>query len=70
MVASTLTFDVTGMTCQHCVDSVTSEVTGVTGVTGVTVDLERGRVNVSGTEVDTPAVIAAIAAAGYEASPT
>lgn len=64
-----LTFDVTGMTCQHCVTSVTSEVIGVNGVRNVNVDLAHGRVDVSGTNVDVPAVIAAIAQAGYEASP-
>lgn len=69
MAESTLTFDVTGMTCQHCVSSVTSEVSGVAGVTNVAVDLTEGRVDVSGTDLDAPTVIAAIAEAGYEATP-
>lgn len=70
MVASTLTFDVTGMTCQHCVDSVTSEVTGLTGVTGVTVDLEHGIVIAEGFELSPTAITAAIGEAGYTATLT
>lgn len=69
MVESTLTFEVTGMTCQHCVVSVTSEVTDVAGVSRVDVDLAEGRVSVSGVNADPAAVIAAIAEAGYEATP-
>ena len=69
MSASTLTFHVTGITCRHCVDSVTSEVTGVAGVSSVVVDLPGGQVEVSGRNVDPATVIAAIAEAGYAASP-
>ena len=69
MAESILTFDVTGMTCQHCVASVTSEVSVVAGVRHVEVDLAEGRVDVSGSNVDAATVIAAIADAGYAASP-
>ncbi len=68
MSASTLTFDVTGMTCQHCVDSVTREVSAVFGVSSVVVDLSGGQVEVSGRNVDPVTVIAAIAEVGYAAS--
>ena len=66
---STREFTVTGMTCQHCVTSVTTEVSAVAGVTGVAVDLEHGQVSVTGEKIDPQKVVAAIAEAGYQASP-
>ena len=36
------TYQVTGMTCEHCVRAVSSELTGLDGVTGVTVELVPG----------------------------
>jgi len=36
---ATTTYQVTGMTCGHCVNAVTSELTGLNGVSAVTVDL-------------------------------
>lgn len=63
---SSTTYTVTGMTCQHCVASVTEEVSEVAGVTGVDVDLDTGRVTVTGSDtVDDAAVRAAIDEAGY-----
>ncbi len=63
----TSTYMVTGMTCQHCVQSVTEEVSEVPGVSGVEVDLASGRVTVSSERpVDDAAVRAAVAEAGYE----
>ena len=41
------TYDVVGMTCDHCVRAVTEEVGAVTGVSQVTVDLLAGRVRVT-----------------------
>ena len=63
---SVTTYAVTGMTCGHCVSSVKEEVGEVPGVTGVDVDLESGRVDVSGDSPDDGAVRAAIREAGYE----
>ncbi len=60
------TYTVTGMTCGHCVLSVREEVSEVAGVTGVDVDLDSGRLTVSGAAVDDEAVKAAVADAGYE----
>ncbi|MEU3166357.1 heavy-metal-associated domain-containing protein [Streptosporangium sp. NPDC006930] len=65
---STITYTVTGMTCGHCVSSVKEEVGEVPGVTGVDVDLETGRVDVSGDAFDDAAVRAAVKEAGYEVS--
>lgn len=63
---STTTYTVTGMTCGHCVSSVKEEVGEVPGVTGVDVELETGRVDVSGDSFDDAAVRAAVKEAGYE----
>ncbi|GAA4197474.1 cation transporter [Streptosporangium oxazolinicum] len=65
---STTTYTVTGMTCGHCVSSVKEEVGEVPGVTDVDVDLETGRVDVSGDSFDDTAVRAAVKEAGYEVS--
>jgi copper chaperone len=61
---STSTYTVSGMTCGHCVASVTEEVSEVAGVTDVQVDLESGRLTVTG-EADETAVRAAVEEAGY-----
>ena len=33
------TYQVTGMTCEHCVRAVSGELTGLAGVSGVSIDL-------------------------------
>ena len=59
-------YQVTGMTCQHCVNAVTEEVTALPGVTSVRVDLARGELAVtSSTEVDRSRLAAAVDEAGY-----
>ncbi len=66
----TLDFTVTGMTCQHCVASVTEEVGELAGVTAVDVDLDSGRLQVTGQDVAVEQVRAAVAEAGsYSADP-
>jgi copper chaperone CopZ len=57
---------VKGMTCGHCVLSVTEEVSEVAGVESVDVDLESGRVTVTGSGWSDDAVAEAVAEAGYE----
>lgn len=70
MSGSTLTFAVTGMTCQHCVASVTRQVSDVAGVSTVSVDLERGIVVIDGNALSETAITAAIDEAGYQATLT
>lgn len=60
----TTIYSVTGMSCQHCVNSVTEEVSSVPGVESVAVDLAAKTVTVVGGE--DAAVRAAIDEAGYE----
>jgi len=60
-------FRVQGMTCDHCVRAVIQEVGAVAHVTKVDVDLPTGVVTItSGAPIDTVAVEAAVAEAGYE----
>ncbi|PZS03616.1 MAG: cation-transporting ATPase [Pseudonocardiales bacterium] len=59
------TYTVTGMTCDHCVNSVRTEVSGVAGVQAVAVDLASGRVTVSGDGFSDEQVRAAVDEAGY-----
>ncbi|MEV4455552.1 heavy-metal-associated domain-containing protein [Microbispora sp. NPDC004025] len=61
---SVKTYTVRGMTCGHCVSSVKEEVGEIPGVTGVEVDLDSGRLDVSGDVAD-DAVRKAVEEAGY-----
>ena len=65
---STITFTVPGMTCGHCEAAVKGEVGKVTGVTDVAVDLSTKLVSVSGSDLDTTALVAAFDEAGFEAA--
>ena len=61
------TYDVVGMTCDHCARSVAREVAQVDGVDDVTVDLATGVVTVTSSgDVDVAAIGAAVDEAGYE----
>jgi copper chaperone len=65
---TTTMYDVTGLTCEHCVRAVTSELAGLPGVQDVRVELVPGgssRVTVtSGGPLPEPAVTAALDEAG------
>ncbi len=62
---STRNYEVSGMTCGHCVSSVQEEVAEVSGVDGVEVDLATGRMTVTGPSLDDDAIRAAVEEAGY-----
>lgn len=70
MSTTTQEFDVTGMTCGHCVASVTEELSELAGVDSVEVELNKGGASVvtitSSTELDEGQVRAAVVEAGYE----
>ncbi len=63
---TTATYQVSGMSCQHCVNAITEEVGQVPGVSGVAVDLASGTVTVTADTVDDAAIRAAVDEAGYE----
>lgn len=66
---ATATYEVTGMTCEHCVNAVKGEISQVPGVDQVDVQLEGGKVTVtSAAEVDDAEVRAAVEKAGYQVS--
>lgn len=67
----TATYQVTGMTCDHCVRAVSEEVGKLAGVNKVDVDLASGTMTVSSdTPLDEGAVRAAVDEAGdYELVP-
>ncbi len=63
---STETYNVTGMTCDHCRRSVSAEVSAVTGVTAVDVDRATGKVTVTSEQpVSTDKIREAVEEAGY-----
>jgi copper chaperone CopZ len=65
---TTTTFQVTGMTCEHCERAVTEEVTSLADVTDVRVSAATGVLTVESTSaVDDGAVLAAVEEAGYSA---
>jgi copper chaperone len=69
-MTSTATYDVTGMTCAHCVRAVTDEVAALPGVRDVDVELVAGGTSVvtvvSAASLPEQAVRDAIDEAGYE----
>jgi copper chaperone len=64
MSTDTLTFDVPGISCDHCKAAIESSVGEVAGVTSVTVDVPSKVVTVVGGDHD--AIVAAIDDAGYD----
>lgn len=64
---TTTTFNVSGMTCGHCVSSVTAEVGKIDNVISVDVDLASGNVTVESLGVvDKKAFDTAVDEAGYQ----
>ena len=64
------TYDVVGMTCDHCARAVTSEVSTVAGVTDVQVDVAAGRVRVTADQAVPVATLrSAVEEAGYTLAP-
>ena len=62
----TETYSVSGMTCEHCVQSVTGELTRLPGIRDVRVDLPTGAVTLrSDGQVPFDEVRAAIEEAGF-----
>jgi copper ion binding protein len=64
--ATTRTYTVRGMTCDHCVAAVNEEVSELAGVDSVEVDLASGRLDVTGSAISDDEIRAAVEEAGYE----
>lgn len=68
-ISTDLTVNVDGMTCSNCVKHVTTAVSALAGVTDVTIDLNAGgtsAVHITGVNLDSSALRAAIVDAGYQ----
>jgi copper chaperone len=66
----TIDLEVQGMSCDSCVNHVTQALKPVSGVDDVAVDLQSGRVRVSGTfDAGVERLVSALADAGYPAKP-
>ena len=61
------TYQVTGMTCEHCTRAVSEELTALDGVTGVSVDLVPGGTSAVTVSSEAPLAEQAVAAALDEA---
>ena len=67
MTTTTATYDVKGMTCDHCVNAVSAEIAKLARVTDVAVDLETGKVTItSQTAMPVEEIREAVDEAGYE----
>lgn len=62
-------FEVSGMTCGHCVRAVTEAVHGVDAAAKVEVDLPGGRVTVREETASPDRIAQALASEGYPATP-
>ena len=62
-----MTYQVTGMTCEHCARGVTSEIENLDGVRAVTVALVPGGESAVTVTSDTPLTSQALKTALYEA---
>ncbi|WP_199622586.1 copper ion binding protein [Paenibacillus alkalitolerans] len=66
MAVQSLTLDVRGMSCSHCVNAIERALKEIGGVKSVDVDLKGGKVTVSYNDVELDKVKHAIEDAGYE----
>jgi len=64
---TSMTYQVTGMTCEHCVRAVTEEIESLAGVNSVTIALVPGGESAVTVTTDAPLTTAAVAAALDEA---
>ena len=73
-MSTTAVYDVTGMTCQHCVNAVTEEVAAIPGVRDVQVELVAGGTSAVHVVSDQPladdTVRVAVDEAGYQLAGT
>ncbi|GAV98446.1 copper chaperone [Corynebacterium glutamicum] len=65
---STKNYHVEGLTCANSVASVEDEIGIVAGTQGVDIDIETGRVTVTGEGFTDEEIIEAVANAGYKVS--
>jgi len=67
-MAQTLELDITGMTCDHCVNAITTAVKEVTGVADAQVNLDTKSAVVQGEGFDVQQILDVIEEEGYGAT--
>jgi copper chaperone CopZ len=66
---SRVTLQIDGMSCGHCLNAVNRALHGVSGATVAEVTMGRAVVDLPAGGPDAAALVAAVAAAGYQATP-
>jgi copper chaperone CopZ len=66
MTTGTKSYEVRGMSCEHCVVSVREEIAELGDVELVDLDLESGRLTVAGPGAEEARIAGAVEEAGYE----
>lgn len=67
-MSKTIELNITGMTCDHCVNAITTAVKDVPGVSDAEVSLEKKSAVISGDSFDLQAILDAIEEEGYSAA--
>ncbi|HMO54216.1 MAG TPA: heavy-metal-associated domain-containing protein [Tepidiformaceae bacterium] len=67
-MAQTIELNITGMTCDHCVNAVTGALKDVDGVTDAVVSLDEKKATITAEGADIATLIAAVEEEGYEAA--
>ncbi len=67
-MATEIRLDITGMTCDHCVNAVTKALVAVPGVSAAKVSLDDKLAVINGAGIDTAKLLEAISEEGYEAA--
>lgn len=67
-MAQTIELNITGMTCDHCVNAITGALKDVEGVQDAVVSLDEKRATVTAESVDVARLIEAVEEEGYEAA--
>ena len=67
-MATRIELDITGMTCDHCVNAVTGALKDVPGVSEAVVNLDKKEAIVTGESIELQALIEAVEEEGYAAA--
>ncbi|KOR30459.1 hypothetical protein TI04_05715 [Achromatium sp. WMS2] len=65
LMSNQIDLQIQGMTCNHCTARVKTALDHCTGVDAVSINLTTGVARITGTDLDTDSLIAAVEAAGY-----
>jgi len=60
------TVKVSGMTCNHCKTNVQNNLSSIEGIENIDIDLDSGKVKMTGDDIDLSAVKSKVESIGYE----